>query len=118
MSYSIKLHDTMDAEAWSGAFLDTIKDYPDIPTDKGAMLGWFANAIMAGSDGAERKAISPSEAIFGFSSWLTTRGEAVTIGANHECGCLLALVTEYCRANELAPPREGWTDKLKCPSES
>jgi hypothetical protein len=46
----VNLHDTMDAQIWTTEWLKTIKEHPEIPTDEGTMLGWFANAIMAGYD--------------------------------------------------------------------
>ena len=50
MSDKINLHDTLDAEVWADEWLKTIKEYPTIPTDKEAMIGWFSNALMAGFD--------------------------------------------------------------------
>ena len=47
---------TMDARVWAREWLKAIKEYPSIPFDEGTMIGWFANAIMAGYDEAERKA--------------------------------------------------------------
>ena len=38
---------SIDARIWTREWLKTIKDNPDIATDEGAMIGWFANAIMA-----------------------------------------------------------------------
>lgn len=43
---------TMDARVWAKEWLNTIQEHPDIPTDEGSMIGWFANAIMAGYDSA------------------------------------------------------------------
>ena len=43
---------SIDARIWTREWLKTIKDNPDIATDEGAMIGWFANAIMAGYDTA------------------------------------------------------------------
>lgn len=43
---------TVDAQVWTQKWLETIKEHPDIPNDEGAMIGWFANAIMAGWDTA------------------------------------------------------------------
>jgi len=44
---------TVDARVWADEWAKTIAEHPGIATDPGAMLGWFANAIMAGYD-AER----------------------------------------------------------------
>jgi hypothetical protein len=46
---------TMDAQAWAKEWMKTIKDHPEIPNDEGCMIGWFANAIMAGYDTARIK---------------------------------------------------------------
>ena len=46
----INLHNITDATIWVNEWLKTIKEHPEIPTDKETMIGWFANAIMAGYD--------------------------------------------------------------------
>lgn len=43
---------TMDARVWAQKWMETIRENPEIPNDEGAMIGWFANAIMAGYDHA------------------------------------------------------------------
>lgn len=43
---------TMDAQVWARKWLEITADKPEIATDEGAMIGWFANAIMAGYDAA------------------------------------------------------------------
>jgi hypothetical protein len=43
---------TIDARVWVEEWMKTIKDHPEIPGDENAMIGWFANAIMAGYDTA------------------------------------------------------------------
>jgi hypothetical protein len=47
---------TVDAQVWVKEWLKTIGKHPDIPTDEGSMIGWFANAIMAGYDTAQYRA--------------------------------------------------------------
>lgn len=39
-----------DAKYWVDLWADTLRSHPNIPTDESTMLGWFANAIMAGYD--------------------------------------------------------------------
>jgi hypothetical protein len=39
-----------DAQVWAKEFVKTVGEHPSIPTDEGTMIGWFANAIMAGYD--------------------------------------------------------------------
>lgn len=43
---------TADARAWVVEWMTATKDRPDIASDEDTMLGWFANAIMAGYDNA------------------------------------------------------------------
>jgi len=46
---------TMDAVAWAQDFVKTALTNPSIATDEGTMVAWFANAIMAGYDEAQRR---------------------------------------------------------------
>ena len=43
-----------DAQVWAKEWLKIITENPTIPTDEGTMIGWFANAIMAGYDAGKR----------------------------------------------------------------
>ena len=43
---------TTDAKVWAEEWAKTLAEHPTIATDPGAMIGWFANAIMAGHDTA------------------------------------------------------------------
>jgi hypothetical protein len=47
--------DSTDCKIWAKEFIDRVKENPDIATDESTMMGWFANAIMAGYDTARRK---------------------------------------------------------------
>ena len=67
--------------------------------------------------GTPRKQLSPSEALFGFGAWLTTREKPVTMGSNYECGIVAELIDKFCKTNELEEPREGWDDLLKHPKD-
>jgi hypothetical protein len=55
MTKKVVLNDTFDAEIWVEEWLKIIEKRPHISTDKGTMIGWFANAIMAGYDYAYRE---------------------------------------------------------------
>lgn len=46
----IELIGNTDAQVWAATFVKMIKENPEIPADEGTMIGWFANAIMAGMD--------------------------------------------------------------------
>ena len=54
---------TMDARAWAIAFVYSVRQNTNIPTDEGCMIGWFANAIMAGYDAGSARAIKEVSAI-------------------------------------------------------
>ena len=43
---------TIDPQVWARKWLEITKDKPGAATDEGAMIGWFATAIMAGYDSA------------------------------------------------------------------
>jgi hypothetical protein len=48
-------HDTTDATVWARSWIQTITKYPDIPTDEGTMIGWFANALQCGEESGRHK---------------------------------------------------------------
>lgn len=54
-----KLHKTIDADVWAKEWMKVVKKNPSIPTDEACMIGWFANAIMAGYDAAYNKHTEP-----------------------------------------------------------
>jgi len=43
---------TMDAQVWAEKFAEAVAADPTMTSDRGTMIGWFANAIMAGYDTA------------------------------------------------------------------
>lgn len=43
---------TMDAQVWAKEWISRFSVDQSIALDEGAMIGWFANAIMAGYDAA------------------------------------------------------------------
>ena len=45
----VNLHDTTDAQIWAEEWIKAIKkDGVALALHKGTMIGWFANAILAG----------------------------------------------------------------------
>lgn len=50
-----KLLSTMDAKVWADEFMETKARLGEKEFDHAMMLGWFANAIMAGFDEATRR---------------------------------------------------------------
>jgi hypothetical protein len=49
----IDLHGDFDATHWAERFVARVRENPAIATDEGAMLAWFAGAIMTGHDHAK-----------------------------------------------------------------
>ena len=47
---NVNLSCEFDATVWAKEWIRVIKEHPQVPTDEGTMIGWFANAIMAGYD--------------------------------------------------------------------
>ena len=157
---------TWDAREWARRFMQSAAhlNAPRAPIlDESWLIGWFANAIMAGYDKARRESaqpsvrvsapygqespldntvvvyaeirdanagcetvqfdpvlattLSPAEALYGFAAWLTTREEPVTLSARHPAGKAAELVEQFCKANALGEPREGWGKLFKMPEE-
>lgn len=62
--------------------------------------------------------VLPSEALFGFVAWLTTREPKVTFGSDVDASEAARLVGLYCDTNDFREPREGiYPDNLKTPKE-
>ncbi len=51
----MKLIGNFDAKIWAEEFVKIVKKKPSIAIDEGTMIGWFANAIMAGYDYAKKE---------------------------------------------------------------
>lgn len=41
---------SFDAQVWAKAFVELVKEKPEIASDEGTIIGWFANALMRGYD--------------------------------------------------------------------
>ena len=63
-----------------------------------------------------KRELSGSEALFGFTAWLTARESKITFSAKHDAGEAASLVDEFCKFNKLTEPREDWTDRLTHPN--
>lgn len=75
-----------------------------------------------GWGGKEPKAVSvsdiqatPSEALYGFVAWLTTRPQVVKLGGSEEVYEGMELLLEFCKVNGFADPRAQYSDWLKVP---
>ena len=61
--------------------------------------------------------LSPSEAIYGFVAWLTTRDKIVTLSKRHDCDMMPDLIELFCEINGLEKPADDWYKKLKKPEQ-
>lgn len=57
--------------------------------------------------------LTASETLYSFAAWLTTRDEAVTLGATHDASVAADLVNEFCQRSGIPDPRENFGDLLK-----
>ena len=53
--------------------------------------------------------LSGAEAVIAFAGWLTTRKDPITFSTAHDSAGPCSLAKEFCKAQGLADPREGWT---------
>ncbi len=64
-----------------------------------------------------KRTLSASEALYGFASWLTSRKERVVLSSKDNATSIANLVEQYCKANDLKEPIDGWDDLLVRPPE-
>jgi hypothetical protein len=50
--------------------------------------------------------------------WLTSRRKEVKLGAHHEASTAAELIAKFCEVNNLAKPREDWTERLTQPADA
>ncbi len=62
--------------------------------------------------------VLPSEAVYMFVAWITTRKEEVAAGGNTDCAVWPELIGRFCDHNSLVPPRDKvYPDNLEHPNE-
>ena len=59
--------------------------------------------------------LSGSEALYGFAGWLTSQDREYVASAHHDATVWADLVSKFCEANKLAPPRHDWQVLLNHP---
>jgi hypothetical protein len=59
--------------------------------------------------------MSPSEAIYGFLGWLTTRPEVTKFGGACDCAPAAQLADKWCKENDLDEPTDVFPDNIKHP---
>jgi hypothetical protein len=57
--------------------------------------------------------ITPSEAVFAFAGWLTSRREVTIMSDTHDAAPIADLVSAFCESQGLEPPRDGWHKLLQ-----
>jgi len=61
---------------------------------------------------ANSKEMNPTEALFGFMSWLTTREDPVTLSSHNEPTDILSLLEEWIDEHDLPECRLGWEESI------
>ena len=83
-------------------------------------LEYLIESLMAAPDVMQ---LSGSEAVFGFSAWLTTADKFSNAlnnpcyGPTQDASPWADLAAEFCSANNLAQPREEWSELLTHPTD-
>ena len=60
--------------------------------------------------------LTPSEAIYAFCAWLTTRKETIQMGSFSDCAPVANVINEFMKANNLDNPRGNYTDYFRMPT--
>jgi len=60
--------------------------------------------------------LNPSEAVYGFAAWLTTRSEKTVMSASNDAAPIADLVKQFCETNSLPEISEHWPDNLIHPT--
>ena len=60
--------------------------------------------------------LNPSEAVYGFAAWLTTREEQTVMSASDDSAPIAELVKQFCEINNLPDVSEHWPNHLVHPA--
>lgn len=75
----------------------------------------FTGAELANKDkkqAAPPDNLSASEALYGFMAWLTSREKSITVSGRHDTAEPAELVDTFCKANNLADPKDDFAQRL------
>jgi hypothetical protein len=72
-----------------------------------------ADEVLPPDDFTVPTVLTPSEAVFAFAAWLTTRKTPVVFSAKDDAAVVAALVGEFCQVQGLVPPRDLWANAIK-----
>jgi len=56
--------------------------------------------------------LSPSEALYGFVVWLTTRPKKTVMSSSSDAAPIADLVRDFIKTNKLTDPKNGWEKNL------
>jgi len=59
---------------------------------------------------------SPSEALYGFAAWLSTRRTPVIVSRHNDSAVVADLVKRFCEVNNWEAPEKGWEHEIEMPS--
>ena len=62
-----------------------------------------------------KEELTPSEALYGFCGWLTSRKPKTVMSSKHDAAIIADLIDQFCKVNNLTEPQYGWSDKLTQP---
>ena len=62
------------------------------------------------------KILNPSEAVYGFGAWLTTRDQKTVMSATDDSAPIAEFVKTFCEVNNLPDVSEEWPKNLIHPS--
>jgi len=68
------------------------------------------------ASGETEQKLTPSEALYGFTGWITSRDKKVVASAKHDAAIWAELVDTFIKENNLEQPRDGWENNLIHPS--
>lgn len=115
----LKCTQTDNALIWAEDFMRTMREnkwtLEDI--DEGLMISWFANAIECSHDVREARnnTLTATDALFGFSGWLTSREEVISMGSSEDCAPVIEVISAFLDANNLPYPSDNYPDNFVCP---
>mgnify|MGYP001583706507 CR=1 FL=1 len=115
-----EIYQSFDSRVWAKEFCDIFERNHGFRPDEEWMISWFANALMRGYDEGPRAAWRdrtaadwlPSEVLFAFAGWLTSRRERVTFSASDDAAVAADLVAQFMKRHALVDPREGWERQI------
>lgn len=122
---------SFDGRLWAAEFnkrLETLRERAEhrcpccgghpvskVELDEDWLIGWFTNAMMRGFDEHARGTISPTEALYAFAGWLTSRPAGLVVGAPFDAAPMAALVEQYRKRNQWPEVRSDWTQRFSHP---